>query len=186
MKKLILSALVLSALALPAQAANRCYSAEELRAERLLRLHSELMVITVTCKQATSGRDLGRAYTGFTSKNIRDLRAAEETMTGFYKASYGGKGVDRLDTLRTKLANEYGQQIADISAPTFCAQRRDKVVLMHDSPPSSLWDEAMTSYEGAKTYNPVCSGVVQASAGEEKPIKKAAPKAKKPGKEKTG
>ena len=45
------------------------------------------------------------------------LHDAEQTLIQHYKAIYGGKGIDRLDKLRTRLANEYGQMIADVSAP---------------------------------------------------------------------
>lgn len=170
MKKFILAA-ALTVFAFSAQAADRCYAPEQVRAERLLRLHSELMVITVTCRQSSTGRDLVGAYSGFTNRNIAALREAEEILTGYYRAAYGGNGVDRLDTLRTKLANEYGQQIADASAPIFCGARRDKVIAMFEEPPPSLHEAALRDYEGSKTYAPIC--------GQEQPVKTAKAKIKK-------
>jgi len=116
-------------------AAPRCYSPAELDAEQLLRLHSELMVISLTCKQASSGQDLISAYTGFTRNNIAVLREAEQTMIRYYDAISGGAGIANLDRLRTRLGNEYGQEIADDSAPAFCQQKRDMVMeLFHDTP----------------------------------------------------
>lgn len=156
MKKLLLTLILTSCLSSPAFAAGRCYSAQEAGAEQILRLHSELMVITVTCKQGSTGRDLVRAYTGFTQRNIEPIKDAEQTMIRFYEKAYGGKGVSRLDTLRTKLANEFGQESADISAPVFCAQRRDKVLSMYDSPPKSLQSAAVQGYANAHYYEPLC------------------------------
>jgi len=183
MKK-ILAALLLVGLASPAYAGGRCYSAEEIRAEKVIRLHSELMVITVTCKQSSTGRDLVRAYTGFTKQNINLIRDAEQTLSKYYAASYGGDGISRLDKLRTQLANEYGQQSADISAPAFCAQRRDKVIAMFDSPPRSLEDESMTAYASDKMYEPSCDKSLKVAALEtdeeaDKPVETKAKKSKK-------
>lgn len=142
-----------------ARASAPCYSPAEVEAEQALRLHSELMVITVTCHQDSMGRDLVRAYTGFTRDNIDMLHRAEATMTAYYKKAYGGKGVDRLDRLRTMLANEYGQKIADRSAQTFCAENRDKVTAFYGISPASVHG-AVLQVSG-RSYAPVCS--VQAS-----------------------
>jgi hypothetical protein len=137
-------------------AGSKCYTMDEIRAEKLLRLHSELMVITVTCKQSSTGRDLVRAYTGFTKQNINQIKEAEKTMSSYYSANYGGDGISRLDTLRTKLANEIGQQIADVSAPTFCASKRDLVISMYDTPPLSLHDECTRAYSSTPLYEKPC------------------------------
>lgn len=183
--KIVLAALLLTVLASPAHA-GRCYSLDEVNAEKVIRMHSELMVITVTCKQSSTGRDLVRAYTGFTKQNVGVIRDSEQTLSRYYAAAYGGNGISRLDTLRTKLANEYGQQAADLSAPTFCAQRRDKVVSMYDSPPRSLKEDSMRTYASDKTYEAVCDKslrVSEAASSEadtgEEAVKDTAPKAKK-------
>ena len=155
-KKIIAAALLFLACAQPAWAGGRCYSLDQIKAEKLLRLHSELMVITVTCKQSSTGRDLVRAYTGFTRANINQIKDAEKTMSSYYSSVYGGDGISKLDTLRTKLANEIGQQIADLSAPAFCASKRDLVISMHDSPPKSLEAESMRAYANTPCYENPC------------------------------
>ena len=119
---------LLSAFAVaPAFAGNACYTPAQLQAEQLLRLHSELMVITVTCRTDSNGHDLGAIYGDFTKKHIRVLHDAEQTMIGYYKNTGTGKPLDRLDRLRTVLANEYGQKAADMSGSEFCAKYRDRV-----------------------------------------------------------
>jgi hypothetical protein len=165
MNKTILLALCLALLATPAFAAKTCYSPVELQAEQILRLHSELMVITVTCHQGSDGRDLVPAYTGFTKNNIQMLHNAEQTMTAFYKKSYKGDPVARLDRLRTLLANEYGKKIADMSAPAFCAQSRDKVTALYGYEPSAILEEVQKSNVDAQSYVPVCGKTSPAAQG---------------------
>lgn len=122
----------------PASAATACYAPKQLRAEQLLRLHSELMVITVTCRQGSDGHSLAPAYTFFTRRNLRLLRDAEQTMLAWYKSTNNGDPVGNLDQLRTRLGNEYGQKAATISAPKFCAKYRDKVPLFAGAAPADL------------------------------------------------
>jgi hypothetical protein len=141
----------------PAQAGARCYSPAEVQAEKLLRLHSELMVITVTCKMGSTGQDLVGAYTGFTKNNINDLHDAEQTMIAYYKKAYGGKGVEKLDRLRTLLANEYGQEIANLSAPVFCGKKRDKVLALYKADSGLMYGEAMAI--SARSYDPPCGSL---------------------------
>lgn len=145
-----------------AHAAARCYSPVEVQAEQLLRLHSELMVITVTCKTGSAGENLVSAYTGFTQQNIGPLHDAEQTMIAYYKKAYGGKGVDKLDRLRTLLANEYGSEIASLSAPAFCARKRDKVLALYRADPGTLYGEAMAIT--AHSYDPPCSSLRDVAA----------------------
>ena len=122
---ILASALLLAAV--PAFADSACYSGDELRAEHMLRLHSELMVITVTCRVGSNGQSLVPGYTEFTKRHVKELREAEQTMMRYY-AGHGGDGQDRLDRLRTRLGNEFGQRIVDMhSSQAFCDAYRDKV-----------------------------------------------------------
>lgn len=166
MKKIFLFAASLLLLSSEAALAapKSCYSASELRAEKLLRLHSELMVITVTCKQASTGRDLGAAYGAFTRNHLGPIKGAEGTLISHYEKTRSGKGISHLDVLRTRLANDIGQKMADISAPVYCAQLRDLVIQLADSPRPDLPDYAAATYEGVKTLEPACTGVVKAAA----------------------
>lgn len=141
----------------PAFAASSCYSQAEVEAEQLLRLHSELMVITVTCKYGSQAQSLVGSYTDFTKKNIAVLREAEHTMMAYYE-KHGGAGTEKLDTLRTRLGNEFGQRIAEMSAPKFCEEYRDKVVLLSAYNPDYVANEVEVLKTSFKTYIPECSG----------------------------
>lgn len=137
-------------------AASACYGPTEVKAEQTIRLHSELMVITVTCRQNTMGRDLPRAYAKFTTDNISILHDAEQVMKSWYKKTYGGDSQLRLDRLRTVLANEYGQEAATLTAPLFCAQRRDKVTAMCDAQPVIVTTEIGNMCARIKTLISPC------------------------------
>src|ERR1700744_2189836 len=100
-----------------AHAAGQCYSSNQMEAEQLLRLHSELMVVAIECRTSTQGDNLVNAYAGFTKDHINALHDAEHTLMTYYSSIYGGDGVEQVDKLRTNLGNEYGQQRADASAP---------------------------------------------------------------------
>jgi hypothetical protein len=157
MKLKILPILLVAGLlaAIPALAAPACYSPAELQAEHLLRLHSELMVITVTCRQGSQGEDLVPAYTGFTKRNIGVLHDAEQTMIRYYGV-HGGKGVQKLDTLRTKLGNEYGQKIAAMSAPAFCRAYRDRVMSFYRASSGEVQNEVLRMQAVEKSYVQPC------------------------------
>jgi len=146
------------ALAGQANAREQCYTPEQLHAEQLLRLHSELMVTTVTCRQSSIGEDLVPKYTGFTKAHIHDLHEAEQTLENYYKHSSGGDGITRLDKLRTQLANEYGQRIANASAPAYCTQHRDVVVQMYEARPEQVDLEVERMVAEEKSYGHLCGG----------------------------
>lgn len=139
--------------ALPVFAASACYTPEQLKAEQTLRLHSELMVITVTCRQGSQGQSLPAAYGDFTKKNIGLLHNAEQTMISYY----GNPGATaKLDRLRTKLANEYGQKAADMSSASFCAAYRDKVVQFESATPQDIEKEVQRMETSERSYAKPC------------------------------
>lgn len=151
MKKL--SLLVICGLLLsPSAFAKQCYSQLEMQAEQLLRLHSELMVVTLTCKTNSDGRSLVPMYTGFTNSNIDALREAEQTMIRYY----GKGGVAQLDRLRTRLGNEFSLRAAKDSTRVFCAQRRDKVTTLSDVSSSQLNEEVLRMATKTKAYGQAC------------------------------
>jgi hypothetical protein len=156
MRRLLLTCLFSFASIVPAFAGNACYTPEEMQAEQLLRLHSELMVIMVTCHTGSQGEDLITAYTGFTRANIGVLHAAEKTMMDYYSMNYSGDATARLDSLRTKLGNEYGQKSADISAPVFCSRYRDKVVTFYGATAGRIADEIRRMSQTETPYAAAC------------------------------
>ena len=143
--------------AFPALAAtSACYTPTQMRAEQLLRLHSELMVITAMCKQGSAGQNLAAAYGDFTKKNITVLHNAEQTMIAYYKGKEKGDPLDKLDQLRTRLGNEYGQKAANQSAPIFCAAYRNEVLRFEASTPMTIEQEVHRMEASMPAYQPPC------------------------------
>jgi len=122
----------------PTRATSLCYNVRQMTAEQWLRLHSELMVITVSCGQNSSGESLVPLYQNFTQENIASLQKAEATLMKFYKDHYGGNGLQALDKLRTRLGNEYGLKVAELSTPRYCQQFQDKVESIYHLTPTQL------------------------------------------------
>ncbi len=143
----------------PAYAGKACYSAKEVTAEKVLRLHSELMVITVTCKQGSTGRDLVRAYSQLTKTHIKPIKRSEQILAAFYAKNKGGSGIAHLDKLRTKLANTYGQIVAEESAAAFCARRRDIVTRLYDSRRLSFERESLRANSHIELLSPSCQDI---------------------------
>jgi hypothetical protein len=144
----------------PAFAAARlCYSPAELQAEQTLRLHSQLMVIAVTCRQGSRGQDLVRAYAAFTHDNITMLADAEHTLISYYKIRFHDDGISHLDTLRTQLGNESGQESADDTAPLFCRQYRDRVIALYYDSPAQVQKEVRQMVQTKKSYGALCRKV---------------------------
>lgn len=156
-----LTFVLLAAMTGSAFAGRQCYLPAELYSEQVLRLHSELMVIAVTCRQSSSGHDLVRAYTAFTHDNINILRDAEQTMIRYYKDRFNDDGISHLDVLRTQLGNESGQESADDTAPLFCRQYRDRVITFYYNSPVQIQNEVKRMVATRKAFVPLCKKVAE-------------------------
>ncbi|MGB4101171.1 MAG: hypothetical protein WBK91_04615 [Alphaproteobacteria bacterium] len=122
------SALVLLAVlfSFPVEAKNQqCYSAAELEAEMLVRLHSELMVVTLSCRTSSTGQPLPAVYTLFTKNHLDLIKGSEKSLIAWYSRNGVAAPQSKFDKLRTSLANAYSQQIADMTPVVFCDRYRD-------------------------------------------------------------
>jgi hypothetical protein len=140
-----------------------CYSPIELKAEQLLRLHSELMVISYACKRSSQGFDLISVYTAFTQSNLPELQKADQTLLHHYQTTYGGDGLVQLDDLHTRLGNEAGQVIADQSLESFCNNNRDVPVTMYFADHKHIDAEIKRMATWTKSYDALCKVVATKS-----------------------
>lgn len=118
MKRLVFLCALLLATVNPAFAA--CFSAQDQENEQLIRLHSQLMVITLTCRTDSTGVPLPAGYQHFTTTHLNKIKNAERTLM----QKLGG-GTARLDRLRTEFGNEYSRELAKMSPLDYCATYRD-------------------------------------------------------------
>lgn len=165
LKSMILSIAVLFSLT-SAAAAAPCYTSVEVEAEQGLRIHSELMVIALTCvKSPAGGAELYAKYQYFTDRNKPLISAYESDMLRYYKKQ--GKGAEeKLHNLRTKLANQVSEHAITMSVDQFCqrfAPRIDQALSM-DEGKLRLW--AQHEWPGSPTTVSECTagGNVPATA----------------------
>jgi hypothetical protein len=110
-----------------AWAKSSCYSAAEYDAEQAVRLHTELMVIGLTCNAIEADRKLFSKYQQFTTKNRASLMNWEKVLIGHFREIDKNNPTRKFDDFRTVVANEIAQRSALLTPPVFCRTHSDIV-----------------------------------------------------------
>ncbi len=110
-----------------AWAKSACYSAAEYDAEQAVRLHTELMVIGLTCNSIEADRKLFAKYQQFTTKNRTSLLNWEKILIGHFGQTGKSNPTRQFDDFRTVVANEVAQRSALLTPPVFCQTHSDIV-----------------------------------------------------------
>lgn len=132
MKKLMMAGMILL---LSAQNAEACYTAREFEAEQGVRIHSELMVIGLTCLKMPQGRELYGKYQSFTQEHAKLIGGYETDLINYYGRQGAPEPEKKLHALRTSLANQISQRAVSMSMLNFCQQfspRIDQALSMDD------------------------------------------------------
>lgn len=136
--------------------ASGCYSTSEFEAEQGLRIHSELMVIGLTCMKMPQGEAMYKKYQSFTLKHQNLIAEYESDIIGYY-ARQGVKNPERqLHTFRTNLANEISQHAITMSTSSFCQHFGPRIdqALQMDNQKLRRW--AQHVWPKSSTTAPVC------------------------------
>src|SRR3954466_10404344 len=104
-----------------------CYSQAEYDAEQAVRLHTELMVIGLTCNAIEADRKLFSKYQQFTTKNPNSLMNWEKVLIGHFRETDKSNPTRKFDDFRTVVANEIAQRSALLTPPVFCQTHSDIV-----------------------------------------------------------
>lgn len=117
------TAALLALLVIPVQAKPPCYTPDEFEAEQGIRLHTELMVVGLTCQEMgpKDQPSLFAQYKMFTLKNQKQIQVWEKNLIAYYKRTVKGNPNRAFDTFRTRLANETSQRAIALTTPVFCA-----------------------------------------------------------------
>ena len=107
--------------------ARGCYSLSEFESEQGLRIHSELMVIGLTCQKVPGGDKLFPKYQTFTRKNQYLLEEYENTMIRHYRAVGATSPAKSLHNLRTGMANEISQKAIRMNIGAFCGHYKNRI-----------------------------------------------------------
>lgn len=155
MKKLALALGIVLLLSAPAYAGG-CYTPREVEAEQAIRIHSELMVIGLTCIKMPGGMSMYQEYQSFTQKNQALLASYEVDLIGYYQRTGVANPERQLHTLRTTLANQISEHAITMSTSTFCQAYGPRVAkaLAMDKAKFRRW--AQHSYSGSPTSQPMC------------------------------
>ncbi len=157
-KRSILAAALALFLTLPAQAQARdCYSAREFEAEQGLRIHSELMVIGLTCARAPGGAGLYGGYQMFTRKNQRLILSYESDLIAFFQQQGKLNPERELHSLRTRLANQISQNAVKMQTASFCKRFAPRIQQALAMSEDKLRRWAQQVWTGAPTLRPVCA-----------------------------
>ncbi len=141
--------------------AEACYSAKEFEAEQGVRIHSELMVIGLTCMKMQGGQELYSKYQTFTAKNSALIAEYEASLINYYSQQGVAKPEKKFHTLRTNLANEISRRAIKMSTLHFCkkyASHVDRALAM-DQQKLRRW--AQHVWPNQPTTKPVCVKVAQ-------------------------
>lgn len=123
LRRLAALAATLALVSGPALAAKApCYTQAEFEAEQAIRLHTELMVVGLTCGEASQagGPSLFAQYKEFTLHHRDQIVQWEKALIGHFKRFKGGNATREFDSFRTRLANETSQRAIALSNPVFC------------------------------------------------------------------
>lgn len=115
-----------------------CYNRAEYAAEQMMRLHTEMMVVGLTCRTVVPEKKPFDLYQDFSIKNRALLSNSEASLIAFYKRSGGGNATRQFDMFRTELANEISRRAATIGIPQYCANFVDRSAAAKDLTPEDL------------------------------------------------
>lgn len=150
--------LIILCLILPVRTyAAACYSMKEVAAEQGVRIHSELMVISLNCQHLSHKRgNLYILYRDFTRKHQALLSQYERNLISFYQRQGLRNPEAKIHNIRTDMANKVSQDIAKMRPDLFCRAYGDRVpdALALTSKQVRQWAE--TVYPQTVLNYPVC------------------------------
>ena len=129
----------------------------EAEAEQGIRIHSELMVISLNCQHIwpRDPQTLYQKYRSFTARNGYVFAEYERVLENFFRKQGLSPDV-QINTLRTKYANKISNDAAKMRPDIFCshyAQRIDKAAAMSDR---QLRKWAQTFFDDFPVTYPFC------------------------------
>ena len=157
MVRLVLGVVAVSALLMGAAAAG-CYEKAEIEAEQGLRIHSELMVISLNCQHMSHKRgNLYILYREFTRKHQSLLSDYERRLISFYQRQGVRDPEAKLHEIRTDLAKDVAQDAARMRPDIFCRSYSDRIpeAMALDTRQVRQW--AGTPFPGQQLSQPVCA-----------------------------
>jgi hypothetical protein len=136
----------------------RCYSNAEIEAEQGLRIHSELMVISLNCQHINHvNGNLYYQYKDFTRQHQPLIAMYEETMKNYFKRTGARNSESSINDLRTRLANKISTDSAKMNPNVFCSHYGSRIqqALQMDRAKLRRW--ASTVFPNHPPSRPICT-----------------------------
>ena len=137
----------------------QCYSQAEFESEQGLRIHSELMVISLNCQHIShSDGNLYMQYKDFTRRHTGLISGYERTLKNYYTRTGASNPEMEINALRTSLANKISNDAARMKPNVFCKAYSSRInqALRMDQEKLRRW--ASTPFAGHPVSRPICAG----------------------------
>lgn len=148
----------LTALFLSSQVYAQCYTQAEVEAEQGLRIHSELMVISLNCQHvAGQNGNLYSQYQSFTNRHLDLISSYEQIMKNYFSRSGSHNPEKEINDLRTILANKISTDAAKMRPNVFCKHYGNRINQALAMDRSKLRRWASTVFPSHPVSRPVCA-----------------------------
>lgn len=136
-----------------------CYTPLEAEAEQGIRIHSELMVISLNCQHMTprGQENLYSQYRKFTSKNAALFSTYEMLLIKFFKKAGSPNADLEMHTMRTQFANKISKDAAVMRPDAFCKTYMPRIQKAASMNEASLHKWASTFFPGFGPSRPICA-----------------------------
>lgn len=118
--------------------AQACYNRAEHAAEQTIRMHTEMMVVGLTCQQVYPDKKPFNVYQDFTVKNRSLLSNSEAAMIDHFRKRGGGNPTRQFDMFRTEMANEVSRRAAVIGTTNYCYNFVDRTKAATELTPEDI------------------------------------------------
>lgn len=138
--------------------AQSCYSSAEVEAEQGLRIHSELMVISLNCQHINHRNgNLYFQYKDFTRQHQPLIAEYEQTMKNYFRRTGRANPELAINDLRTQLANKISTDSAKMKPNVFCGHYGGRIqqALQMDRAKLRRW--AATVFPSHPVSRPICA-----------------------------
>tara|TARA_B100000686_G_C16739805_1_gene945878 strand:+ start:761 stop:1255 length:495 start_codon:yes stop_codon:yes gene_type:complete len=150
-----LCVLILSIGVAQAEGVQNCYLPDEFEAEQGLKIHSELMVIGLTCQKVRGMSNVYNKYRQFTTKNRYLITQYENTLLRHYRSN--GQDPDKsLHFLRTSMANDISQKAIRMNMGAFCRHYGGRIDQALGMEHETLRQWAKQKWPSQPTSKPLC------------------------------
>ena len=100
--------------------ARECYTINEARAEQIIRIHSELMVVGLNCQHRANLTNAYQEYKRFTNQHAYLLEEQDGVMEAYYTSAGTEKPSRAVHNFRTSIVNKIASDAA-VRPDGFCA-----------------------------------------------------------------